>query len=101
MKDILMTSRSNINAPIDNKKTVQELQQQILILEKIIASERALPGIYVRHKPELGLSSNERSLIMWKRKILSKIPIKNIVYKLIKVIINKVRKLASQRFQSI
>lgn len=51
------------------QEEIRRLGAQVAMLERLVASERALPTIYAASKSSLGISENEKRVLLILRKL--------------------------------
>lgn len=52
------------------QEEIRRLGAQVAMLERVVAAERALPKIYAASKSSLGISENEKRVLLILRKLL-------------------------------
>ena len=52
------------------QEEIRRLGAQVAMLERVVASERALPTIYAASKSSLGISENEKIVLLILRKLM-------------------------------
>jgi len=61
------------------QEEILRLVAQVAMLERVVAAERALPIIYAASKSSLGISENEKRVLLILRKLMKWRLLKNII----------------------